>query len=313
MPAVSICIPTYKQIECLNTCLDSVLVQDFKDFELIISDDTPDDSVQLYIEEKLKGVQYTYFHHKPSLGSPANWNFAIGSAKGDFIKIMHHDDFFSSSKSLSLMVERIQAEQSDFLYTSAHVIYKRGNTQRIQVTTQKQLCILQKDPSFLFFKNVIMGPSATLYRNVKAKFDESLVWLVDIDFYIRKMKEGKFSYIDEPLISLVHNVEGQISDQVLFNKQIQIKEHVLVFNKLYADIKDFKPYHQFFDYLFSDFNLQSYDELIAIATMAQENSDFFLGVVKDLNRNRKLKSFIRRCYGSRYNNYVFKLEQFHPK
>lgn len=312
MPAVSICIPTYKQIECLNKCLDSVLVQDFKDFELIISDDTPDDSVQRFIEKKLQGLQYSYFHHSPSLGSPANWNFAIGSATGDFIKIMHHDDFFSSPKSLSLMVERIQAEESDFLYTSAHVIYKRGNTQRIQATSQKQLRILQKDPSLLFFKNVIMGPSATLYRNVEAKFDESLIWLVDIDFYIRKMREGKFSYINEPLISLVHNVEGQISDQVLFNKQIQIREHVLVFNKLYTHIKNIKPYQQFFDYLFADFNVHSFEELIDIAPMAQDNSDFFLGVVKDLNRHRRLKSFIRRCYGSRYNNYIFKLEQFHP-
>lgn len=312
MPTVSICIPTYKQIECLNKCLDSVLVQDFKDFELIISDDTPGDSVQRFIEKKLQGVQYSYFHHSPSLGSPANWNFAIGSATGDFIKIMHHDDFFSSPKSLSSMVERIQAEESDFLYTSAHVIYKRGKTQRIQATSQKQLRILQKDPSLLFFKNVIMGPSATLYRNVKAKFDESLIWLVDIDFYIQKMREGKFSYIDDPLISLVHNVEGQISDQVLFNKEIQIKEHVLVFNKLSTHIKNIKPYRKFFDYLFADFNVRSYKELLEIAPMAELNANFFLGVVKDLNRHRRLKSFIRRCYGSRYNNYIFKFEQFHP-
>lgn len=312
MPVVSICIPTYKQIECLNKCLDSVLVQDFKDFELIISDDTPDKSVQRFIEEKLKGVQYSYFHHSPSLGSPRNWNFAIASAKGEYIKIMHHDDYFSSSRSLSLMVEHIQAEDADFLYTAAHVIYKRGNTQRIQRTTPKQLRILSRDAAFLFFKNVIMGPSVVLYKNQESFFDESLIWLVDIDFYIRKMRDGKFSYIDEPLISLVHNVEGQISDQVLFNKQIQIREHVLVFNKLYTHIKNIKPYQQFFDYLFADFNVRSYKELLEIAPMAELNANFFLGVVKDLNRHRRLKSFIRRCYGSRYNNYIFKFEQFHP-
>ncbi len=312
MPVVSICIPTYKQIECLNKCLDSVLVQDFKDFELIISDDTPDKSVQRFIEEKLKGVQYSYFHHSPSLGSPRNWNFAIASAKGEYIKIMHHDDYFSSSRSLSLMVEHIQAEDADFLYTAAHVIYKRGNTQRIQRTTPKQLRILSRDAAFLFFKNVIMGPSVVLYKNQESFFDESLIWLVDIDFYISKMKGKRFSYIDEPLISLVHNVEGQISDQVQFNKEIQIREHVLLFNKLCAHVKNVKPYHSFFDYLFFDFKIQTLEDLLTIVPRAAENKDFFISVIHGVNKNRWLKSFLRKCYGSRYNNYIFKLEQFQP-
>jgi glycosyltransferase involved in cell wall biosynthesis len=50
---VSICIPTYKQTEYLKKCLESILAQDFKDYELIISDDTPDDTIELFLKVTL--------------------------------------------------------------------------------------------------------------------------------------------------------------------------------------------------------------------------------------------------------------------
>ena len=45
MPRLSICIPTYCQTEFLRATLLSVHAQDFSDYELIISDDSPGDSV----------------------------------------------------------------------------------------------------------------------------------------------------------------------------------------------------------------------------------------------------------------------------
>ena len=50
-PLVSICIPTYKQIPYLKKCIESVLKQDFEDYELIITDDSPDDSVEVFLKD----------------------------------------------------------------------------------------------------------------------------------------------------------------------------------------------------------------------------------------------------------------------
>ena len=83
MPKVSICIPTYKQVDYLRKTLDSVLLQDFHDYELIISDDSSDDSVENLLREfDFKG-KLNYFRNSVALGSPANWNYSIKQAKGE--------------------------------------------------------------------------------------------------------------------------------------------------------------------------------------------------------------------------------------
>ena len=106
-PLVSICIPTYKQITYLKKCIESVLKQDFEDYELIITDDSPDDSIKNFLKDSLKNKAYFYKRNNPALGSPENWNSALRLAKGKYIKLMHHDDFFTQANSLRLMVEKL--------------------------------------------------------------------------------------------------------------------------------------------------------------------------------------------------------------
>ena len=45
MPKVSICIPCYKQTVFLKRTLDSITTQSYEDFEVIVTDDTPDYSI----------------------------------------------------------------------------------------------------------------------------------------------------------------------------------------------------------------------------------------------------------------------------
>ena len=49
MPKVSVCIPTYNNLELFKKCLNSVLVQEFKDYEIIVSDDSNNDEIEYYL------------------------------------------------------------------------------------------------------------------------------------------------------------------------------------------------------------------------------------------------------------------------
>ena len=52
--------------------------------------------------------------------------------------------------------------------------------------SSKQFKLVKQKPEFLFFKNMIGAPSASLYINNKAFcYDIAFKWLVDVDFYVQ--------------------------------------------------------------------------------------------------------------------------------
>lgn len=312
MPAVSICIPAYKQLEYLKKCLDSVLQQDFKDFELIISDDTPDSSIEQFIKTILKDFPYSYTRNSPALGTPENWNAAIGKAIGKYIKILHHDDFFTRPDSLKLMVEEIEKKQASFLFCQTDVWNVKSQMHRIHGLSGKQLELLKRKPQFLFFKNMIGAPSATLYINNKAfSYDKRFKWLVDIDLYMQYLFHSqKLAYIELPLICTAHDMEGQVTGSVINDKETQIKEHVLLFNKISKFKLNESGFASFFDYLFFKYDILSFADLEAIVPEANENKQFFKEVIATIGNHRALKWLKKRFFESRYNNYIFKIEQF---
>ena len=90
-PKVSVIIPTYNNVESLKRTLNSVLVQDFEDYEVIITDDSDNESLQKFLlNYPLPKIKY--FKNSKKLGSPENWNEGLRIACGEYIKIMHHDD-----------------------------------------------------------------------------------------------------------------------------------------------------------------------------------------------------------------------------
>lgn len=311
-PIVSICIPTYKQKEYLQRCLVSVLEQDLKNFELIISDDTQDDSLEIFIKSILKDFPYRYKRNIPSKGMPENWNSAILDAKGKYIKVLHHDDFFTQSNSLKLMVDEIEKQKGVFLFCQTDVWHVKTGIHHIHKISKKQLNFLKNKPEFLFFKNMIGSPSATIYlNNLLLKYDNRLKWLVDIDFYLQILfQKKKIVYLNKPLISTIHGTEDQVTGFVLNDNELQIKEHVILFNKIKSQVFTINGFSSFFDFLFFKYKITSYSELFKISNEAAESKLFFETVIANIPKNRKWKWFKKRFFESRYNNYIFKFEQF---
>ena len=312
MVLISICIPVYRQKQYLEKCLQSVLMQDFKDFELIITDDTPDDTLETFIRSVLGGTPYTYRRNSPALGAPQNWNAALEMAKGKYIKVMHHDDFFTRPDSLRTMLSTAETHQADFVFSETRVWYPHLDYNRIHSVSRKLLERLKVEPDYLFFKNVIGAPSAVLYRNTgNHVYDKQLKWLVDVDFYMNYLKKHRrLVFVNAPLICTTHEAEGQITGTVINEKSIQVKEHVLVYNKMKDSRISLKTFSAFFEYLFRDFEVTSYQELLAIVPEAAMQEDFYKRVILTMKKGVAWKNFKRKLFKSRYNKYTFKLEQF---
>ncbi len=258
-PKVSICLPAYKQTEFLKKTLDSIVFQTFTDYELIIADDTPGDSVEKLVDEyKNKfGTKLQYYKNTPALGSPQNWNEVMRKASGEYIKIMHHDDWFTYPDSLAYFVNEMEKNPTVHFGFSASTGYNASkNNSTNNFPSADFLIELKKNPSILFFTNLIGAPSVTIFRNPPLnKFDRKLKWLVDVDFYMRELEKTKsFVYIEKNLVTSVSGVSHSITNECL-NKEVQVFEYVYLYTKLKRNDNDDKKYIDFFLSLFVTYNI----------------------------------------------------------
>jgi hypothetical protein len=87
MPKVSIILPLYNSKKFIKECLDCLLRQSFKDYELIILDDCSLDQTRSILNER--GL--FYYKNNFNLGFVKNLNKGIKIAKGEYIMIADHD------------------------------------------------------------------------------------------------------------------------------------------------------------------------------------------------------------------------------
>lgn len=304
MPKVSVCIPTYNQTIYLKKCIDSLLMQSFTDYEIIISDDSSNNEVKNYIESLNVNCKLSYFHHSPSLGSPANWNYSISQATGEFIKILHHDDFFTNSESLKTFVDLLEKNpESDFAFSATHILNNKTRKISKHHCSEKNLINLIKLPGILFFENLIGAPSSIIYRNNNnILFDTRFKWLVDIDFYISHLtKNKKIMYTSLPLITTLNGGEGQITGTVINNKEIQIREHVLLFEKLFNELELRNGFNNYFTELFLNYKLNTVADLEKVVPLSSNLLNYFTVFFKTLHTNYILKKVKFRLLNSLIN------------
>jgi glycosyltransferase involved in cell wall biosynthesis len=310
---VSICIPTYNQVDHLQKCIQSILIQDYLEYEIIISDDSTNDLVKNYIDSLNLNQTIKYYHNSPSLGSPENWNNAVSKAEGEYIKILHHDDFFTEKYSLSSLVNLLDTNpQVDLVFSIPEVLFVKSNKRIIQKPSKKSFLKFNKDFYFLFFKNVINAPSTTLYRKiVKVNYDKRFIWLVDVDFYISVLEKNKnVIYIDKTLVCISSGAEGQITQQVAYKKSVQIREHILLFSKIINQVKSQKNYFTFFDELFLRYEVNSLHDLKLICEVPENLNEFSDKVFRNLHKFKMLKRIKYRLLNSKYNRRYFKIEKY---
>lgn len=85
MSYFSVVIPTRNRIDLLRDCLQSVLLQDFKDVEIIVSDNSTNDHTKHLIESEFKSKNIKYIRPESDMCMPDHWEFAFNHTSGDFV------------------------------------------------------------------------------------------------------------------------------------------------------------------------------------------------------------------------------------
>jgi glycosyltransferase involved in cell wall biosynthesis len=93
VPRVSIGLPVYNGENYLEAAVESILSQEFGDFELILSDNGSDDATQAICQRFAEADgRVRYYRSNTNRGAAWNYNHTFELARGDFFKWQAHDD-----------------------------------------------------------------------------------------------------------------------------------------------------------------------------------------------------------------------------
>jgi glycosyltransferase involved in cell wall biosynthesis len=109
-PRVTFFIPCYKLAHLLPECVNSMLMQTYRDFEILIMDDcSPDDTPE--VARSFTDPRVKHIRNEPNLGHLRNYNKAIGLARGDYIWLVSADDRLRSAHVLERYLGVMEANR----------------------------------------------------------------------------------------------------------------------------------------------------------------------------------------------------------
>ncbi len=228
---VSIITPTYNRPQLLKCAIESVLSQNYKNFEhIIINDGGVDVSpiVDIFNDKRLKLINL-----KKNYGRSIVRNIGLKHAKGDIIAYLDDDVLFLPNH-LSLAVDFLKKNWKEFsaCFTANYYTYEDIiNGKRIIIERKKRIL---KDINFdnLFVSNFIdlnsLVHKRELYTKYKIQFNPVLKVYVDWDFVLNIIKNKlKIKYIPK----ITHDYRIRLKpDNVSHPKSS--KKYILHYTKL---------------------------------------------------------------------------------
>ncbi len=211
-------IPTYNRAKALPKAIQSVLSQTFKDFEIIIVDDSTDDATEEVIK-KFDDERIYYIRRQKREGVSAARNAGIKASNGEFIAFLDDDDEWLPEK-LEYQIDVFKKNPDvGLVYTGIWQIGREG--QKISYTCLSKRGYLYRElllPDNIYLVLTILH-SPLVKKECFDKvglFDENLPCLELRDIWLRISEYYLFDFIQQPLLK--YHVQGinRITDNLEF-------------------------------------------------------------------------------------------------
>jgi len=200
--SISIIIPTFSRPKLLKKALESVVKsKDVKDFEIIVIDDSVDDSSaknSKICKEFQPNCDIRYIKNKENKGANYCRNLGAKMSKKKYLAFLDDDDEFESCK-LHYQLNTIQRENVVAVYCGVSLVFKEVLLTEITPSDEGDLT-----RKILFHENGLnAGSTLMIEKDVFLDiggFDESLPRMQDWDFLINFFQKGyKISCLSIPL------------------------------------------------------------------------------------------------------------------
>ena len=213
MPTVSVIIPTYNRAEMVKEAIQSVLVQTYTDYEIIVVDDGSTDNTCDVVAGLSDKVRYL---HQQNAGPSSARNRGIHLARGKYIAFLDSDDLFLPAK-LEKQVACMERNPEVIL---SHTSYQRVNADGRYIESVRSGTFSGHVYPKIIRRCPITTPTVMIRRQSTGqdlRFEENVFPGEDIILWTRLARESPVLGIDEPLTRVrIHE------SNVAFNRQAQI-------------------------------------------------------------------------------------------
>jgi glycosyltransferase involved in cell wall biosynthesis len=261
-PAISIVTPVWNGLPYIKECVDSVLSQDFQDWELIISDNGSTDGTRDYLDTLVDSRIQVYKQEK-NLGIDGNLNFLFSKASTEIAYTLCADDYFYPGAIRKVVNEwsRVPAETGFIGFNWKEVIKHSINAKYSYEILPKTLHPGLAQLAFFLFGNLPGNLS-----NVSAKvstvvgsggFDESYRLAGDFEIWSR-LSRTNIMVLSDTQTCYVRRHEGVATNYL--NKQGQsFNEQIRIYEKLAEELSvhcDRKKLIDYFNIAICSFHLR---------------------------------------------------------
>ena len=242
-PIFSIIVPIYNVERYLEQCIESVLVQDYQNYELILVDDgSPDNSIDI-CTKYAKQYSNIVFVHKINGGLSDARNVGIKIARGEYLMFLDSDDYWEGTTILSDLQKIINENNPDVIFNYMSSVYPDKiiihymNREKLVGSFREDFQGLYQEGIYLGFAWTKIVKRDVILKNklffIKERYFEDIPWSFSLAKYINSYaiyKNCFYMYRRERkgAISSVVTKKNQIS---LFKNLSEIFQQISETNK----------------------------------------------------------------------------------
>ena len=235
LPLVSVVILTYQRFDRLRKTLETVAQQNYRNLEVLISDDGSDSFPQSELEQwqqEYHWIRVTLRRNIANIGTVRHANKAAACCSGEYIKFLPPGDGFQSKDALKTMVVRAQATRAQILTSPARVYVDKYQNVKYEFPSRYRIRTLRRLPperlfSVLARTNIISAVGTIFHRSFfeMGGFDETYRYLDDWPTWLSALRGGtRIEVLERPTVYYgldgVSNRAGTAFDSELLREDL---------------------------------------------------------------------------------------------
>ncbi len=251
-PMVSIIVPIYNAEQYLRRCVDSILNQEYTDFELLLVNDGSTDASGDICEEYRDQDPRVIVIQKENTGVSDSRNRALDRARGKYLQFLDSDDWITpdATRLFVRAAEEYGCDMviSDFYRVVGERLSPKGDIEEEGVLTREEFAAHMMENPADFYYGVLWNK---LYRRDiveehNLRMDTDISWCEDFMFNLEYIRYAKVFYaLHAPIYYYVKRKGSLASQGINISKTVKMKLNVFeYYNNFYKHVLEEEDYEK---------------------------------------------------------------------